>query len=74
MKPLSGYLPTLDGWRAVAITGVLLCHGTEAVFCSDGPHPSPVLYGLTRIGAKGVDLFFAISGFLITSRLLEEYR
>ncbi len=31
-----------------------------------------LLFALTRIGANGVSLFFAISGFLICSRLLEE--
>jgi peptidoglycan/LPS O-acetylase OafA/YrhL len=62
----SGYLPTLDGWRAIAIAGVLLDHGTEAFF-----RHSP-WYSFLRTGPNGVSLFFAISGFLICSRLLEE--
>ncbi len=37
-----------------------------------GAYASPPLHALTRHGALGVDLFFGISGFLITSRLLEE--
>ena len=53
------YIPTLDGWRAIAILGVILSHA----------YPSDYW---TRHGALGVNLFFAISGFLITTRLLDE--
>ncbi|HEV8025010.1 MAG TPA: acyltransferase, partial [Candidatus Nanopelagicales bacterium] len=53
-----GYLPGLDGLRAIAIIGVLLYHaGVEWV-------PG---------GFLGVDVFFVLSGFLITSLILEEY-
>ena len=65
-RPRSGYLPTLDGWRAVAIAGVLLDHGTASFFRGSG------WYSFLRTGPNGVSLFFAISGFLICSRLLEE--
>ena len=53
-----GYLPGLDGLRAVAIIGVLLYHA-----------------GLDWVpgGFLGVDVFFVLSGFLITSLILEEY-
>jgi peptidoglycan/LPS O-acetylase OafA/YrhL len=53
-----GYLPGLDGIRALAVIGVLLYHAD-----------------LTWIsgGFLGVDVFFVLSGFLITSLLLEEY-
>jgi peptidoglycan/LPS O-acetylase OafA/YrhL len=53
------YIPTLDGWRAIAILGVILSHSFASTYW-------------TRHGALGVNLFFAISGFLITSRLLGE--
>jgi peptidoglycan/LPS O-acetylase OafA/YrhL len=66
--PRAGYLPTLDGWRAIAILGVLLDH---VVGYSPLRH-IPFLFGVTRTGPNGVSLFFAISGFLICSRLLEE--
>src|SRR5271157_3717849 len=61
-----GYLPTLDGWRAIAIAGVLLDHGTANFFRGSA------WYSFLRTGPNGVSLFFAISGFLICSRLLEE--
>lgn len=57
------YLPTLDGWRAVAITLVLFAHVRL---------PGNALQSVAAYGAVGVHLFFAISGFLITNRLLEE--
>jgi peptidoglycan/LPS O-acetylase OafA/YrhL len=53
-----GYVPALDGLRAVAIAGVVLYHGTG--------HPAG--------GWLGVDLFFVLSGFLITTLLIEEHR
>jgi peptidoglycan/LPS O-acetylase OafA/YrhL len=71
---MKGYLPTLDGWRALAILGVLIYHGCTYLFCSVGPYPSYQASLLIQAGARGVDIFFAISGFLICSRLLQEQR
>ena len=51
------YLPGLDGIRAVAVTAVLLFH-----------LPARLLPG----GFLGVDVFFVLSGFLITTLLLGE--
>jgi peptidoglycan/LPS O-acetylase OafA/YrhL len=51
------HLPGLDGVRAVAVAAVLLFH-----------LPAQVLPG----GFLGVDVFFVLSGFLITSLLLAE--
>jgi peptidoglycan/LPS O-acetylase OafA/YrhL len=56
------YLPTLDGWRAVAILAVLCCH-------AGWPTAAIAPYG-----AMGVSVFFALSGFLITRRLMDEGR
>lgn len=53
-----GYLPGLDGIRALAVLGVLLYHADL-----------PWLPG----GYLGVDVFFVLSGFLITSLILEEF-
>ena len=63
-----GYLATLDGWRAVAILGVLIYHDQVRKL---GFFNTGVLH---KYGNLGVQLFFAISGLLITTRLLEEER
>jgi peptidoglycan/LPS O-acetylase OafA/YrhL len=64
----SGYLPSLDGLRAVAILSVICYH--------DRVHRFGILSTswIHQYGSLGVDLFFAISGILICSRLLEEER
>ena len=53
------YLPGLDGLRALAVLAVLLFHGR-----------SSLLPG----GFLGVDIFFVISGFIITRLLLNEWQ
>jgi peptidoglycan/LPS O-acetylase OafA/YrhL len=63
----TGYLPTLDGWRAIAILAVIIQHDTSHAV---GPFSTEWLF--LHGGWSGVDLFFAISGLLICSRLLEE--
>jgi peptidoglycan/LPS O-acetylase OafA/YrhL len=67
-KP-STYIPTLDGWRALSITLVILHHSQIQ---SNVPILGPLLQSLARFGEVGVELFFAISGLLICSRLLDE--
>jgi peptidoglycan/LPS O-acetylase OafA/YrhL len=64
------YLPTLDGWRAVAILWVMACHSQAQLFGPDGFLPSQRLARWAERGTFGVDIFFGISGLLITSRLL----
>ncbi len=62
----SAYLPSLDGWRAVAILSVILYHSTllkAGIFTTSWAW---------HYGHRGVDVFFAISGLLITTKLLEE--
>lgn len=68
MRLVSGtstHLRTLDGWRAVAILMVLAAHQH---------YPNAALQNLAPYGAVGVHLFFALSGLLITHRLIEENR
>ena len=60
----SGYLPQLDGVRALAVLLVLMCHDTKTL------GSIPVVRDLSRVGWIGVDLFFVLSGFLITSNLM----
>lgn len=55
------YFPGLDGLRAIAIIIVLLGHSLMGTWWVDY-FPGPI----------GVDIFFVISGFLITTLLLKE--
>lgn len=54
-----GYMPALDGLRALAVIAVLLYHADIAWIPS---------------GFLGVDVFFVISGYLITALLFAESR
>ena len=69
LKP-SSYIPTLDGWRAVSIGLVILHH--SPLRCNVVPFLGTLLQALGKVGEVGVELFFAISGLLICSRLLDE--
>ena len=64
------HLPVLDGLRTLAILLVMLFHFFQA-----RPLPAaPVIRELTKLtalGQTGVDLFFVLSGFLITGILLD---
>jgi peptidoglycan/LPS O-acetylase OafA/YrhL len=60
------YLSTLDGWRAVAIAIVVTSHDALHTF---GPFSTRWLRANGRVG---VDIFFALSGVLICTRLLAE--
>lgn len=66
----SAPIVTLDGLRGVAILLVMLHHFT---FWHPRAHSTftRVLYGVFDAGWIGVDLFFVLSGFLITSILIE---
>lgn len=69
MKPGQHWLPSLDGCRAVAILFVLLSHLSD----SRSWEPVRVLWRF-QLGNLGVRVFFVISGFLISTLLLEEFR
>jgi len=58
-EPARGFRPDVEGLRAVAVALVVLYHG-----------------GVRRLtgGFVGVDVFFVISGFLITALLVREHR
>ncbi|APR86135.1 acyltransferase 3 [Minicystis rosea] len=57
----TAHFPSLDGLRCLSIVPVVWHHATS------GP-----IDGILGKGPVGVDLFFAISGFLITTRMLDE--
>lgn len=60
----------LDGLRCVAILLVIIGHlRYNQIALND---PSSILRLVASFGSMGVDIFFAISGFLITNRLLNE--
>ncbi len=61
-----GQIPCLDGLRGIAVLMVVLGH---AFHTEGAPHWRLLMY--VR-GTIGVDVFFVISGFLITSLLLRE--
>jgi len=63
-----GRVPCLDGLRAVAIVLVLAAHASKT---HGFPGSAEVRKALAE-GGIGVDLFFVISGFLITLLLLRE--
>ncbi|HMG84856.1 MAG TPA: acyltransferase [Terracidiphilus sp.] len=68
------HMPELDGIRGLAILGVLLSHGAGLTGIFDGMNGSvaAILFRLTMIPLwGGVDLFFVLSGFLITGILLK---
>ena len=68
------YIPILDGWRGVAILLVLLFHGMYNSHLAGHPWLSALGLLAGRTGALGVLVFFCISGYLITQRLLLESR
>ena len=58
------HIPALDGLRGVAIAAVLLFH------LYPGSERDPLAH-VARLGWLGVDLFFVLSGFLITGILVD---
>ena len=57
-------IPTLDGWRGIAVLLVLADHVRFALHAEASPG--------VATGQHGVTIFFVLSGFLITSKLMEE--
>lgn len=64
-----GHVAGLDGLRAVAVLLVVVSHTWIVV---EGLNDQPVIGWFTRGAFLGVDVFFVLSGFLITSLLLGE--
>lgn len=65
------HIVALDGVRGIAIIGVLLTHSIATITWVI-PHPlQDQVNGVAELGVLGVDLFFVLSGFLITGILLD---
>jgi len=59
----------LDGIRGIAILAVMV-HHFSCVFQGSTSPFDRVLYSIASRGRHGVDLFFVLSGFLITRILI----
>src|SRR4051794_26430990 len=68
-KALAGHLPSLDGVRGLAIL-LVLAHNFN-VLPGDEGGIARVIALATNAGWIGVQLFFVLSGFLITGVLLD---
>ena len=55
--------PEIDGLRAISVIAVIFYHADIALFGKN----------LFKGGFLGVDIFFIISGYLITNIILNEY-
>src|SRR5436305_10886285 len=77
--PVAGrfYRPELDGLRFFAFLGVFVFHAAPRTleFYAAAGYPrwlTNLLISVFGAGAYGVDLFFALSAYLITSLMLRE--
>lgn len=67
------HYPALNGLRALAVLGVLIAHSVM-IAAMGAPAETPyqsLFLDIMGIGWAGVDLFFVLSGFLITGILLD---
>ncbi len=64
-------MPELDTLRGVAILAVVFYHGFSQCDTTGLPGIVRAVFAATRLGWLGVNLFFVLSGFLITGILLD---
>ena len=65
-----GHMPMLDGVRGLAVLMVLLLHFRRHT-CRRPIGSRTLIVGVTNYGSYGVELFFVLSGFLITGILYD---
>jgi len=73
-QPTSKHIPVLDGVRAYAVLLVCLVHFfqvDETGLYEANKYLGIFLFKFSQIGLRGVELFFLLSGFLITGILIE---
>jgi peptidoglycan/LPS O-acetylase OafA/YrhL len=73
---LPSHIPALDGIRGIAVLLVLLCHATQRPFGDQANEIftssiDKLILSVARFSWSGVDLFFVLSGFLITGILFD---
>jgi peptidoglycan/LPS O-acetylase OafA/YrhL len=66
-----GHMPPLDGMRGIAVLAVMAFHFSLFNDISVTTAASGAWHGLASVGWIGVDLFFVLSGFLITGILYD---
>lgn len=65
------HVAALDGLRAFAVASVIVFHGRPDDLAASATFGERLFYQISSAGWVGVDLFFVLSGFLITGILLE---
>lgn len=68
---IKGHVPALDGLRGIAILLVMLDHFSLYGGMIPSHGIDKLYYEITLAGWVGVDLFFVLSGFLITGLLID---
>jgi peptidoglycan/LPS O-acetylase OafA/YrhL len=68
-RAVKGHMPALDGIRGIAVILVMVCHFSRIL--SPDNLSRLIFSNVTEAGWVGVDLFFVLSGFLITGILLD---
>jgi peptidoglycan/LPS O-acetylase OafA/YrhL len=69
--PTRFYLPELDAIRFFAFAAVFIHHLRDQGLYDPAPYPR-LLTEIAHFGSFGVDLFFALSAYLITELLMRE--
>ena len=71
LPDVRGHMPPLDGIRGLAVLGVMIYHFSVFSGIDRTSAAITAWHGFASIGWIGVDLFFALSGFLITGILYD---
>ena len=66
------YYPTFDGWRGLAILWIAIGHIVFFYNLDVSEGGVRYLYNFSQLAYLTVDIFFIISGFLITDKLLRD--